>query len=75
MAPELDFATFNGTLTIGDTAVDFSNSQTAVRQIMSAYLAKATGVDRVLPVIADDSLVQPAKNALNALNLQEFVTP
>ena len=75
VAPELDFATFNGTLTIGDTAVDFSNSQTAVRQIMSAYLAKATGVDRVLPVIADDSLVQPAKNALNALNLQEFVTP
>ncbi len=75
VAPELDFATFNGTLTIGDTAVDFSNSQTAVRQIMSAYLAKATGVDRVLPVIVDDSLVQPAKNALNALNLQEFVTP
>ncbi len=75
VAPELDLATFGGNLTIEETAVDFSDTQKAVGQIMGAYLSKAAGAERVLPVITDASIAEAAEKALDTLKLEEYVTP
>jgi hypothetical protein len=75
VAPELDFATFGGNLTIGETAVDFSDTQKAVSQIMGAYRSKVTKAARVLPVLTDASMAEAAAKALDALKIGEYVTP
>lgn len=75
VAPELDLATFGGNLTIEETAVDFSDTQKAVGQIMGAYLSKTAGAERVLPVITDASMAEAAGKALDTLKLEEYVTP
>ena len=75
VAPELDLATFGGNLTIEETAVDFSDTQKAVGQIMGAYHSKAAGAERVLPVVTDASMAEATEKALDTLKLEEYVAP
>jgi len=72
-APLLDLDSFGGSLTIGETAVDFSDTETALTQILSSYIAKANP-ERLLPVFADLTAADAAAGVLNTLQITEFAT-
>ena len=75
VAPELDFATFGGSLKIGDATVDFSNAEQAASQILGAYQGKVSGAERILPMVTDASLSEAVVKALDTLQLKEYITP
>lgn len=73
VAPELDLSTFGGSLQIGDTTIDFNDTEQALNQILSAYLAKAVNAGRIVPVITDESIKTAVLNSLSSLQIEEYI--
>lgn len=73
VAPELNLSAFGSSFAIGDVPVDFSNPREAVSQIMSAYITKVTGYERLMLFSPDASLAETIDNVFRALKLEEYV--
>ena len=75
LAPVLDLSSFGSGFAVDGTAVDWSSTETAVRQLMSGYLGMVGSSKRVVPVVTDPSVSEAAKTALGAVGLQEVLLP